>query len=194
VRRRVLIAAVPASALAASTACAGRPAARSSGASVSQGGARLELVETFLAAQRHLAPAVAGELLDGAAFELTGWRGQVVVVNMWGSWCAPCRAEAPELEAAFPATKDRGVQFLGVDVRDGRDAATAFVEAFGITYPSLFDPAGRVMLGFKDVSPNVVPSTLLLDRQLRVAAVFRRRVTGRELEAALRALAGEEGS
>jgi len=134
---------------------------------------------------------VTGELLDGARFDLADWRGSVVTVNIWGSWCAPCRAEAPDLQAAFDATEDLGVHFLGVDIRDSRDAATAFVKAFHIGYPSLFDPAGQVMLGFRDVNPNVVPSTLLLDRQLRVAAVFRRRVTGRELAAALRALAGE---
>ena len=112
--------------------------------------------------------------------------------NFWGSWCAPCRAEAPDLEATYQATKSLGVEFLGVDVRDGRDAATAFQQDFALTYPSLFDPPGRVVLGFQDVPPNVVPATTLLDKQLRVAVVFRKRVTQRELEAAVRALVAEE--
>jgi thiol-disulfide isomerase/thioredoxin len=155
------------------------------------GDVRAGTVETFLAADRKPAPAVTGELLDGSRFDLSGWRGRVVVVNFWGSWCAPCRAEAPELEATFQATKGLGVEFLGVDVRDEHDAATSFQGGFGISYPSLFDPPGKVVLGFRDVSPNVVPSTVLIDRELRIAAVFRKRVTQRELEAAVRAVAGE---
>ena len=197
-RRRVLLVAAPGAAIAAVLASCGRRGQASGSTAAAAGpapqnGAALALVETFPTAQRHAAPAVTGELLDGTAFALAGWRGKVVVVNVWGSWCAPCRAEAPDLQAAFQATRRLGVQFLGVDVRDDRDAAAAFLTAFHITYPSLYDPAGRVVLGFRDVSPNVVPATVLLDRQLAVAAVFRRRVARRELEAAVRALATETG-
>lgn len=178
------------------TGCASPPRgrARTSGAGGGASVAGLGTVEAFPADVRKATPAVRGELLDGAAFDLSAWRGKVVVINFWGSWCAPCRAEAPELEASYQATKNLEVQFLGVDVRDGRDAAKAFTEAFGITYPSLFDPPGRVVLGFQAVPPNVVPATVLLDRKLRIAAVFRKRVTGRELQAAIRALATEDGA
>jgi thiol-disulfide isomerase/thioredoxin len=155
---------------------------------------RAGTLETFPAGKRTPVPPVTGQLLDGVAFDLAGWRGRVVVVNFWGSWCAPCRAEAPELEATWQATKDLGVEFLGVDIRDGRDAARAFLTDFQITYPSLYDPSGKVVLGFRDVPPNVVPATVLLDRRLRIAAIFRRRVTGHELDAAVRALATENGA
>lgn len=159
----------------------------------SQGGSGPELgtVEHFPPRERKDAPAVTGELLDGTTFDLADWRGRVVVINWWGSWCTPCRAEAEDLRAVYEATHELGVEFLGVDVRDGRDAAVAFVDAFGHAWPSLFDPGGQVALDFRDVPPTVVPTTLLLDRQHRIAAVFRRRVYQPELEDTVRNLAGE---
>ena len=189
VRRRTLLAAAPAVAVA--LAGCGRPRAATDTAAAQQVDARAGTVVTFLGAERPPAPAVTGELLDGSAFDLVGWNGRVVVLNWWGSWCAPCRKEAPDLQAAYEATRELGVEFMGVDIRDSRDAATAFVSSFGITYPSLFDPAGRVALAFREVPPTVVPSTALLDRHHRLAAVFRRVVTQLELEAAVRALATE---
>ena len=194
-RRRVVLTAAPWTVAAVIlTGCGSQGRAAPPGGRSPQSDPRMGTVETFLAAQRRPAPAVTGQLLDDSSFDLAGWRGQIVAINFWGSWCAPCRAEAPDLEKTFRATKSLGVRFLGVDVRDDRDAATAFQKSFHLSYPSLYDPAGQVAVGFRDVSPNVVPATLLLDRQLRVAAVFRRRVTGREFTAAVRALAGEKGS
>lgn len=170
------------------------PVAGCSGGGVTDGQAAVGAgtTETFVGDDRTPAPSVSGELLDGTAFALGSLRGSVAVINVWGSWCAPCRAEAPDLEATYQATKGLGVAFVGVDIRDGRDAASAFVAGFGLSYPSLFDPAGRIVLAFRDVPPNVVPATILLDRRQRVAAVFRKAVTRRELEAAVRALATEE--
>jgi peroxiredoxin len=135
--------------------------------------------------------AVTGELLDGAAFDLVSLRGQVVVVNWWGSWCAPCRAETEHLVAAFEATKGLGVAFVGVDVRDDRDAARAFVADFAVPYPSLFDPAGQTTLKFTQVNPNVVPTTVVLDRSGRVATIFRKAVVGGELEPVVERVAAE---
>lgn len=97
-------------------------------------------MEFFPPQARRDVPAVTGELLDGAAFDLADWNGRVVVMNWWGSWCAPCRAEAEDLLAVYDATHELGVEFLGVNVRDGRDAAAAFVDAFGHAWPSLFVP------------------------------------------------------
>jgi len=188
VRRRTLLAAAPG--ILAGLAGCGRPG-RPSGTPAQQDEARAGTVVTFTTAERSPAVAMTGELLDGTAFDLAEWRSRVVVLNWWGSWCAPCRLEAPDLQAAYEATRELTVEFLGVDIRDERDAATAFLTDFGITYPSLFDPSGRVALAFRDVPPTVVPSTALLDRQHRLAAVFRRVVTQLELEAAVRALATE---
>jgi thiol-disulfide isomerase/thioredoxin len=187
VARRALIIGVLAALTATAAGCADGDAATGDRAATGAG-----TVEAFAGDERAAAPTVSGELLDGTSFDLASLRGSVIVVNVWGSWCAPCRAEAPALEATYQATKDLGVTFLGVDIRDGRDAGTAFMAGFGLTYPSLFDPAGRVVLAFRDVPPNVVPATIVIDRQHRVAAVFRKTVTQRELEAAVRALATED--
>ncbi len=152
---------------------------------------KLGTSERYAIADRVAAPKLTGQLLDGERFDLAEWRGKIVVINFWGSWCAPCRLEAPRLEAAYRATTDSGVEFLGVDVRDGRDAAQAFEKDFGITYPSLFDPAGHVAVTFRRVPPNVVPATLVLDRRHRVAAVFRRAVEPGELEKVIGELMAE---
>lgn len=144
-------------------------------------------------AERAKAPGLDGELLDGTRFDPASLDGMVVVVNFWASWCAPCRAEAGELNATHAATKDLGVRFLGVDIRDGRDQARAFVEGREV-YPSLFDPAGKVALGFADVSPNTIPATVIIDRQQRVAVVLRKAVTQRELEPLVRQIAAEEAA
>jgi thiol-disulfide isomerase/thioredoxin len=129
---------------AAGVAATGGYLARSGESGADDGnGPELGTVEFFPPPARREAPAVAGELLDGAAFDLADWQGRVVVFNWWGSWCAPCRAEAEDLRAVYDATHELGVEFLGINVRDGRDAATAFVHAFSHAWPSLFDPGGE---------------------------------------------------
>ena len=147
--------------------------------------------QVYPAAERGAPVAVSGELLDGGSFDLASWRGRVVAVNFWASWCAPCRAEAGDLNDAYRATKALGVEFLGVDIRDQRDAGQAFVDGFAMPYPSLFDPAGKVSLALRDVNPNVIPTTVVVDRQGRAAAVFRKRVSAIELETVLRKIAAE---
>jgi peroxiredoxin len=126
----------------------------------------------FAVKDRKPAPDVEGSTVDGGTFDLGSVRGQVVVINFWASWCAPCRLEAADLEAVHLSTKDSGVTFVGVDSRDEQDAARAFV-AGRVTYPSLFDPAGRIALRFTDVPPTTLPATLIVDKAGRVAAVIR---------------------
>jgi thiol-disulfide isomerase/thioredoxin len=123
------------------------------------------------AGKRASAPAVSGELLDGGSFDLASLRGKVVVLNFWGSWCAPCRAEIDDLENMYAATKADGVEFVGVNGRDDRDKAMAFQDG-RVSYPSLFDPNGRLSLDF-DVPPNATPSTIVLDRAGGIAVVVR---------------------
>ncbi|RKS70817.1 thiol-disulfide isomerase/thioredoxin [Actinomadura pelletieri DSM 43383] len=113
---------------------------------------------------------VGGQRLDGTQVKLTDLKGKVVVVNFWASWCAPCRGEAPSLQQVYDANKAKGVEFLGVNFKDSKDNALAFERRFKVTYPSLFDADGQVTLAFREVPPSAIPSTLVLDRQGRIAA------------------------
>ncbi|MFG1915954.1 TlpA family protein disulfide reductase [Micromonospora sp. NPDC048898] len=140
--------------------------------------------------QRSAPPKLAGELLAGGTYDVSQARGQVVVINFWGSWCAPCRAEADDLEAVYQATKGSGVTFLGANVQDERDKAKAFEEG-RVTYPSLFDPSSRTALAL-DIPPNFVPATVVLDREGRIAVVIRRAVTKDELMPFVERIAAEK--
>jgi peroxiredoxin len=139
--------------------------------------------------QRPPARDVTGPLLGGGTYDVTADRGTVVVVNFWGSWCSPCRAEAADLEKTYVATKARGVTFIGVNSRDDRDQAIAF-ERGRVTYPSIYDPDGRVALKF-DVTQVSTPSTLVLDRQGRIAVALRRSTTVAELTPLVEKVAAE---
>jgi thiol-disulfide isomerase/thioredoxin len=97
--------------------------------------------------------------------------GKVIVVNVWGSWCPPCRAEAKDLEAASRETA-AVAQFIGLNTKDySPTPAVAFVRAFGITYPQIYDPEGKALISLAgDLPPNAIPTTLVIDKQNRVAA------------------------
>ena len=140
---------------------------------------------------REPAPAFSGELLDGTAFDSEALDGDITVLNFWGSWCAPCRVETPEFQAVYTDVADSGVQFLGVDIKDQRNLAQAFVDQVGATYPSIFDPRGEVALAFRGFPANVVPTTILLDRGGRVAAVYVAVVPESDLRTALDQLLDE---
>ena len=134
-------------------------------------------------------------LMDPAmTVSLNDFSGQVVVVNIWGQWCGPCRAEIAELQKVYDATRRDGVAFLGIDVRDNnRDAARDFVIDRKVTYPSIYDPAMRTMIAFGGKFPTtVIPSTLVLDRQHRVAAVFLRELLAGDLMPVVQRLAAEQ--
>ena len=112
-----------------------------------------------------------GTTLDGAKLSLSRFHGHVLVLNFWGSWCTPCRAEAPRLASLARAFSPSDVTFLGVDIRDTPASAEAFQRNFKITYPSLNDPGGEVALDFRNtVPPAGIPTTLVISRSGRIAA------------------------
>jgi thiol-disulfide isomerase/thioredoxin len=119
--------------------------------------------------------------------------GKVVVINVWGQWCGPCRAEVAQLQQVYNATGADGVTLLGIDVRDNnRQAAVDFVEDRNVTFPSIYDPAMRTMIAFGGKYPTtVIPSTMVLDRSHRVAAVFLRELLAADLQPVVQRLASE---
>ena len=130
-------------------------------------------------------------LKPGTTVGLDDYAGRVVVLNIWGSWCGPCRAEAPDLQFVADQTAADGVSVLGVDVRDDRAAATDFVRDRWITYDSIFDPPGRTLQALRGYPRNTVPSTIVLDREHRVAAVYLTAIRVPELIPLVQRLAGE---
>jgi thiol-disulfide isomerase/thioredoxin len=141
--------------------------------------------------ERASAPEFSGTLLGGGEFESTELAGDVAVLNFWGSWCAPCRVETPQFQEVYDEVRDSGVQFLGLNVKDAEQLASAFVESKAITFPSLFDPTGETALAFRDYPATAIPSTIVLDRQSRVAAVYTGEVRQDDLRAVLDQVLGE---
>ena len=123
--------------------------------------------------ERATAPEFSGTLLGGGEFDSASLEDSVAVLNFWGSWCAPCRVETPQFQDVYADVRDEGVEFLGLNVKEtDQQFALAFVDRFGIQFPSLYDPRGEVALAFRDYPANAIPSTIVLDRQYRVAAVY----------------------
>ena len=123
------------------------------------------------AAEREPGPALSGTTLDGIRLDVADLGPGPVVVNIWGSWCAPCKAEQPALERVAEATRSRGVRFVGINIRDfSRTPAQRHVARFEVTYPSLYDPSARLLTRFRSVPPKTIPTTYVLDGSGRVAA------------------------
>ncbi len=123
-------------------------------------------------ADRLPVPELSGTTLEGEPLDVASMRGEVVVLNFWASWCAPCRAEAETLEEVASLTADRGVRFVGINVKDELGSAQAFQRKQEVSYPSLHDQPGRLLLRFRRAIPQTPPTTLVIDREGRIAAFF----------------------
>ncbi|WP_159046313.1 TlpA family protein disulfide reductase [Streptomyces sp. MMG1121] len=146
-------------------------------------GEKIEPGQPIPAAQRQAAPDLEGASLDGARLRLADYRGKVVVLNGWASWCGPCRAEAPELTAAQKHLAAKGVQFFGLNTDADSASGRAFQKEHGLPYPSLADPGGKHVLKFprETVPLTGIPFTLVIDRSGHIAAVNPGTITEREV-------------
>ncbi|MEU1277854.1 TlpA disulfide reductase family protein [Streptomyces sp. NPDC005805] len=153
-------------------------------------------VETVRAPDRRLPNELKGETLDGSRLDIADLKGKVVVINVWGSWCAPCRAEAPHFAKVSKEKKADGVEFVGINTRDGaKRQAIAFEKDYGITYPSFYDPIGKLVVnGFPrgTLMPQGIPSTIVLDREGRIAARALREIDEAELRKMIDPLIAEK--
>ncbi|MFC9350294.1 TlpA family protein disulfide reductase [Arthrobacter sp. NPDC057013] len=142
-------------------------------------------VTEFAVAERKSGIQIQGTLFDGTAVTPKDFLGKVTVLNFWFAACAPCRVEAPSLEALHQEFKTKGVQFFGVNLRDEKATADAFDKTFGLTYQSFDDKDGSVLLAVSGlVPPGAVPTTLVMDKHGRVAS----RVLGEIEKGTLKAL------
>ncbi|WP_217182110.1 TlpA disulfide reductase family protein [Streptomyces sp. AC495_CC817] len=130
-------------------------------------------IATVEKGDRDTAPDLSGKTIDGKQLDLSAYQGKIIVLNVWGSWCAPCRAEAPNLAKVSEDLADQGVQFVGINTRDtSTRPAIAFEKQYEVEYPSLYDPTGKLLLRFEkgSLNPQLIPSTLVIDREGKLAA------------------------
>jgi DsbE subfamily thiol:disulfide oxidoreductase len=133
----------------------------------------------------------APSLADASPIRLSSFRGSVVIVNFWASWCAPCRLEAPGLRSASKRYLRRGVTFLGVDYQDDDDAGRAFMSEFGLAYPSVTDHSGRLAYRFDVIG---FPTTLVIDGRGRIRYRFVGYLSQRVLERAVEDVLSSDAS
>jgi thiol-disulfide isomerase/thioredoxin len=171
-RRPALLAAAAAVAMLTLAGCDGGAIGADTPASSGQSFVGHSYSSTFYQpGQRPTAPVVSGTTVTGKHLSLAAYRGDTVVLNFWGSWCAPCRAEAPALGQLARQLQARGVRFVGIDIRDEPDSALSFMQQFNVDYPSISDPSDEIALDFRSsVPPADIPTTLVIDRDGRIAA------------------------
>ena len=189
--RATAVAAVVATAVLALSACGG------SGSSGGSGGANkdgLGRITTFAAKDRKPFPVLSGSTLDGSTLDLASLKGKVVVVNIWGSWCGPCREEAQYLERVYEENKDKGVAFVGIDTRDNTPQSKAFFAEKQMTYPRLVDCDDETLLTkLVGIVPlQAVPTTVIVDRNGKVAWRVTDQVDAKTLSAGLDPIVAEK--
>ncbi|MBV9822142.1 MAG: TlpA family protein disulfide reductase [Actinobacteria bacterium] len=144
------------------------------------------------AAKRKQAGPVAGTLLAGGDYKLADDRGKVVVLNYFASWCPPCQTETPQFDSLYRERKAKGVAFVGMDVKDpSKSAAQSWLQDKKITFPVVYDEAAKSAIQLGDVPMAALPSTVVIDKQGRVAAVYVGSVLPADLTPALDQLVRE---
>jgi thiol-disulfide isomerase/thioredoxin len=141
-------------------------------------------IESMAPADREPLPPIAGTTMDGKPLSLAEYRGRVVVLNSWASWCAPCRDEVPAFVELAGSVDPRKVAVVGLNVNDDPAAAGAFATEFAMTYPSIVDASGTILATVPGVPPAALPSTVIVDAKGAIAA----RIIGPAESTALSAL------
>jgi peroxiredoxin len=130
-----------------------------------------------------------GDLLNGGSIALKQYRGKVVVINFWATWCGPCTTETPQFDSMYRSYKSKGVQFIGIDTKEaGKDAPKAFVRDNNISYPIVWDEQGKTAVALGKIPARALPFTVLIDRKERVAAVYLTSLSPKDLEPVLNKL------
>jgi thiol-disulfide isomerase/thioredoxin len=191
-RRRILLGLVLATALLGSACSGGTDAVdQSAGGQYRYVGATPK-GKAIAEAKRKPAGPAAGTLLGGGGWTLNSLKGQVVVLNYWATWCAPCRIETPNLQKVYTAWKPKGVTLVGIDVKEAnRSPVQAFVKDNAVTYPIVFDEGAKTALQIGHLPLQGLPNTVVIDKQGRVAAVYVGNVLPADLEPVLASLTTE---
>jgi peroxiredoxin len=189
--KRVLLA-LAAAALALS-ACTGSNAVDQTANSSFQFKTGTPLGQLYPQAHRKKAEDFTANLIQGGTMNLAATKGKVVVLNFWAVWCGPCKTESPQFDLVYRKIKSRGVDFFGIDTKDVRGNAEAFVKDNDISYPIVYDEQGETALRLGNLPATALPFTVLIDRQGRVAAVYVIRMSAKDLTTALDKLLAEPG-
>ena len=136
--------------------------------------------------------AITGTLLEGGTFNLSQDLGKVVVVNFWATWCGPCITETPQFDSVYRAYKSKGATFVGIDTKESSHSQPeSFVRDNDISYPIVFDEQGKIAAQMGNVPLEGLPTTVLVDKSGRVAAVYLGPLAPKDLEPPLNKLLAE---
>ncbi|MFJ3162920.1 TlpA family protein disulfide reductase [Streptomyces kanasensis] len=194
--RGILLAAGAMASALALTACSAGPKGTSGGGGDTNFVTNTGGISTIAEGERPATDGIAGETLDGGRLDVADLKGKVVVLNVWGSWCNPCRAEAPHFTKVANDLKAKGVEFVGINTRDPEKLkAVTFEQDYSVPYPSIRDPYGKIILnGFPKgvVHPQAIPSTVVLDREGKIAARSLKALSEKELRSMIEPVLAEK--
>jgi peroxiredoxin len=178
--------------LLALSACTGKDAVDQSANGTFTFHSGTALGKLYAKSDRQPASAFTADLIGGGTFNLASTRGNVVVLNYWASWCAPCRTEAPQFDLLYRQIKSRGVDFYGIDTKDAKGNAESFVKDYDISYPIVYDELGETAIRLGNLPTVNLPFTVLIDKHGKVAAVYIIRLSAKDLEGPIdKLLAGQ---